>query len=121
MTSKIVTDISQRRLIAPTRPTRVCAYVRVSTAYEGQLNSLHNQIDPYNRKSSNSPQYKFIGIFSDTSVSGTKINRPDFDAMLEKAKSGEIDLIYTKSVSQFACNTLIEVAENGNLTVVFLA
>lgn len=108
MNSRITTDISRRHYkLAPPRQTQVCAYIRVSTSHDAQLNSFNNQIDYYNRKFSNSPHYCFVGVFSDAGISGVKVNRPGFDAMLEKAKSGEIDLIYTKSVSRFARNTLM--------------
>lgn len=86
---------------------RVCAYVRVSTEHSGQMNSLQNQTEYYERKLKSNPAYEFCGIFSDTGISGLKIDRPGLKAMLEKARAGEIDIIITKSVSRFARNTLM--------------
>lgn len=105
---RIVTEIKNRRtqFMIP-RSINVCAYVRVSTSHEGQLNSLQNQTDYYQQKFSNNPNQLFIGVFSDAGISGAKSNRPGFQAMLEKANAGEIDLIYTKSISRFARNTLM--------------
>lgn len=71
------------------------------------MNSFKNQVEYYNSKFLNSPHYVFVGIFSDAGISGAKASRPGFDDMLEKVKAGEIDLIYTKSVSRFARNTLM--------------
>jgi DNA invertase Pin-like site-specific DNA recombinase len=108
MAVRIVTEIKglHRPIMIP-RPCRVCAYVRVSTGHEGQLISLQNQTDYYQQKLSNYPYHIFIGIFSDAGISGTKENRPAFKAMLQSARAGEIDLIYTKSISRFARNTLM--------------
>ena len=86
---------------------KVCAYVRVSTGHSEQLNSLQNQTEYYEQKLRTNPEYEFCGIFSDSGISGVKENRPDFMSMIEKAKFGEIDLIFTKSVSRFARNTVM--------------
>jgi hypothetical protein len=47
---KKITEITRKYnpFIPPTR-LRVCAYVRVSTEHEGQLNSLQNQTEYYER------------------------------------------------------------------------
>jgi len=108
MSKRSIKEIPLGNIVSvQSHPIRVCAYVRVSTPHEAQLNSLQNQIDYYNNKYSNSQHYVFVGIFSDAGISGAKEKRPGFDAMLEKAKAGGIDLIYTKSVSRFARNTLL--------------
>lgn len=85
---------------------KVCAYVRVSTEHTGQLNSIQNQTEYYKRLLSSNPAYEHCGIYSDTGISGAKEKRPGFQAMLKKAKAGEIDLIFTKSISRFARDTL---------------
>ncbi|MFA9423807.1 MAG: recombinase family protein [Sedimentibacter sp.] len=86
---------------------RICAYVRVSTENIGQLGSLQNQTEYYLKKFTSNSQFEFCGIFSDMGISGAKKERPGFQAMIEKAKVGEIDIIITKSISRFARNTLI--------------
>ncbi|GAB6172954.1 hypothetical protein JCM15765_24320 [Paradesulfitobacterium aromaticivorans] len=108
MTARIVKQIPRKyRSVTPFRPVRVCAYVRVSTSHDEQLNSLHSQTDYYEHKFANHPPYAFMGIFSDAGISGAKENRPGFQAMLKQAKAGKIDLIFTKSISRFARNTLM--------------
>lgn len=52
------------------RPVRVCAYVRVSTGHDKQMNSLRSQTEYYELRFTNNPQYIFIGIFSDAGISG---------------------------------------------------
>ena len=69
--------------------------------------SLLGQTDYYEHRFSNDPRYMFIGIFSDAGIFGAKENRPGFQAMLEKARTGRLDLIYTKSISRFARNTMM--------------
>lgn len=107
-TERVVTDISRcHQALSPPLPTRVCAYVRVSTHHEGQQNSLNNQTDYYAHKLSTLPGSSYIGVFSDAGVSGATMNRPGFQAMLKMARAGEIDLIYTKSISRLARSTLL--------------
>lgn len=85
---------------------RVSAYARVSTDSLKQEDSLENQTIAYKRLITSNPDYEFAGVFADQGISGYCENRPAFQLMLEKAKSGEIDLIITKSVSRFARNTV---------------
>lgn len=92
-------------LVAP--KLKVCAYVRVSTGHSEQLNSLQNQMEYYEQKLRTNLEYEFCGVFSDSGISGAKENRPGFLSMIEKAKSGGINLIFTKSVSRFARNTVM--------------
>ena len=85
---------------------RVCAYVRVSTDSRRQEESLENQMETYERLITGNPEYEFIGVFADQGISSYCENRPQFQRMMEKARSGEIDLIITKSISRFARNTV---------------
>jgi len=108
MTARIVKEIPRKyHSVTSSRLVIVCAYVRVSTCHDEQLHSLYNQTDYYEHKFANHPHYVFIGIFSDAGISGAKENRPGFQAMLKQTQAGEIDLIFTKSISRFARNTLM--------------
>ena len=104
--ARVVTQIKHNS-ITPSEPVRVCAYVRVSTSHDEQLNSLQSQTEYYSNKFDNNPGYVFLGVYSDAGISGSKENRPGFQAILEKARAGELDLIHTKSISRFARNTLM--------------
>lgn len=88
----------------PWRKKKVCAYVRVSTKHDLQINSLENQVQYYTRYILRNQNYEFCGIYSDTGVSGINENRPGLNEMLEKAYNGEVDLIITKSISRFSRN-----------------
>ena len=94
-----VADFSQYQ------PKRACAYVRVSTGHTGQMHSLRNQTEYYERKIKGNPGYVFGGIYSDAGISGSREDRPGFLAMMEAARQGLVDIILTKSISRFARNT----------------
>lgn len=105
---RTVTEISQKKNpFSKPEKLKVCAYVRVSTENVGQLGSFENQKEYYERMLKSNSSYEYCGIFSDVGISGAKEDRPGFQAMIKKAKVGEIDLIITKSISRFARNTVM--------------
>jgi DNA invertase Pin-like site-specific DNA recombinase len=85
---------------------RVCAYARVSTDSDDQLNSYKVQIEEFTRKINSNPNWEFKGMYADEGISGTQAKkRPEFMKMIMDAMDGEIDLILTKSISRFGRNT----------------
>ena len=91
---------------AQSKKKRVCAYIRVSSDKEAQLDSLENQEAYFIRKYAQETGCEFVGIYSDVGISGTSEKRPAFQEMLNACMCGEIDLIHTKSISRFARNTV---------------
>lgn len=86
---------------------RVCAYVRVSTDNLEQKTSYIAQTDEYTSRIQNTPEWTFCGIYADEGISGTSTkHRKQFNAMMDAARRGELDLIITKSISRFARNTV---------------
>ncbi len=88
---------------------RICvaAYCRVSTDDDDQLGSFESQKLYYEEKIVANREWVSAGIFADEAITGTKVDKRDgFQAMIQKCKDGEIDLILTKSISRFARNTL---------------
>lgn len=86
---------------------RVAAYARVSTDDEEQQTSYENQISYYTEYIHNHDGWEYAGIFTDEGISGTNTRHRDgFNAMIQTALAGKIDLIITKSVSRFARNTV---------------
>ena len=59
------------------------------------------------RKIAEHPDWEYAGVFSDRGITGTKENRPGFQAMLEACRKGEIDIVLAKSITRFARNTVI--------------
>ena len=86
---------------------RVCAYARVSAEKEMSLHSLSYQVSYYSQLIQSHRDWKYVGVYSDEGISGTKEARPGFQKMMEDARAGKIDLILTKSVSRFARNTVV--------------
>lgn len=93
---------------SPEHKLRVCAYARVSTDTEEQLESFNAQIGRYTRiiKEDHKDDWEFAGIFADTE-SGTSIEkREEFQDMMDKCREGLIDLILVKQMSRFGRNTI---------------
>lgn len=102
---KITKIIAQQQ--TPPKIKKVCAYARVSTGHEKQILSFEAQQDYYTKLLSGKPGTIFLGVYADGGISGAKADRPGFQNMMEDARNGRIDEIYTKSISRFARNALL--------------
>ena len=90
-----------------TRKLRVAAYARVSTEKEEQENSYETQIRYFTDLIKSNPNYIFVNMYADEGLTGTMLkNRDAFNQMIDDAMSEKIDIIYVKSVSRFARNTV---------------
>ena len=99
--------IHQLRGQQETAKLRVCAYCRVSTDTEEQLNSFDAQVNHYTTYIKSNPAWEFVGIYADEGISATNTKkRVEFNRMIEHCLEGEIDMVITKSISRFARNTL---------------
>ena len=85
---------------------RVAAYARVSSDKDSAFHSLEAQREYYNEYVKRHPNWVLAGIYSDNAISGTLINRPEFQRMLQDCRDGKIDLVITKSITRFARNTI---------------
>ena len=84
---------------------RVCAYARVSTKSEAQEYSLFMQTKYWENKFRDNNEVEYVGLFSDDGISGKEMrNRKALNEVLSKVRKGEIDRVYTKSISRFARN-----------------
>ena len=85
---------------------RAVAYARVSSNSASQEHSFEFQKEYWDRKLSNDPNYEYVGLYADRGISGKFANRrPQFQLMLSAIKSGNVDIVFTKSVQRFARNT----------------
>lgn len=86
---------------------RVAAYCRVSTDSDEQATIYDAQVEHYTELIQKNPEWEFAGIYADDGISGTNTKkREDFNRMIDDCEAGNIDMIITKSISQFARNTL---------------
>lgn len=86
---------------------RVAAYARVSSDKDAAFHSLEAQTDYYQQYVHAHPDWELVDIYSDNGISGTIVERPEFQRMLQDCRDGKIDLVITKSVTRFARNTVI--------------
>lgn len=89
---------------------RVAAYVRVSVDKETMLHSFTAQASYYKELISKHNDWELVDVYADYGISGTKVNRPEFNRMVDDCRLGKIDMIITKSISRFARNTALLLA-----------
>lgn len=92
---------------APIKTVRVAAYARVSADKDAAFHSLEAQTEYYEAYIAAHPDWELVDIYSDNGISGTIINRPEFQRMLMDCRAGKIDLVVTKSITRFARNTVV--------------
>lgn len=90
----------------PSLKKKVCGYARVSTADEHQDSSYRLQVSELEKSIRANPSYEFVGVFKDRKSAKSIEKRGEFNAMIELATLGEIDVIITKSVTRFARNLI---------------
>ena len=89
--------VIEPRKIGQTAKKRVCAYARVSTEEESQINSYEVQISYYKDLILKKPEWVFVEIYYDKGISGTSAQkRPGFQQMISDCQAGEIDIILVK-------------------------
>ena len=54
---------------------RVCAYCRVSTALDEQLESLENQTQAFLYKLKTHPEWENAGVYADEGITGTSVKK----------------------------------------------
>lgn len=89
------------------RKARVAAYARVSSGKDAMLHSLSYQVSYYSKMIQGHDGWEFAGIYSDEAISGTKVDRENFNRMIGDCRAKKIDLVITKSISRFARNTVV--------------
>lgn len=111
MNKKIVVEAPTKRvdgsLLNEKKIYKVAAYARVSTDKDDQLNSLETQVEFFNEYIKSKPDWELVKVYADEGISGlSRKNRVQFNQMVEDAKKGQIDIIFSKSISRFARNVI---------------
>ncbi|PYG85717.1 DNA invertase Pin-like site-specific DNA recombinase [Ruminiclostridium sufflavum DSM 19573] len=52
------------------------------------------------------PRWKYVGVYADEALTGTKDARPEFQRLIKDCRNGKIDMVITKSIARFARNTV---------------
>ena len=61
---------------AVSKKKRVCAYCRVSTSNEEQLESYENQVSYYTNYIQSKSEWNYVDIYADEGISGTGTKNP---------------------------------------------
>ena len=106
------------------KPRRVAVYARVSREGEQKHHSIKMQTENLKQQVENHPGWIYKGVFIDEGITGTKLERPELNHLIEKARAGEIDIILTKSVSRLGRNhsetlKLIQELRELGVTIIF--
>jgi DNA invertase Pin-like site-specific DNA recombinase len=101
--AKSVETISKKD-INSNKQMNVAAYCRVSTELEEQKSSMIAQINYYTGYINNHPDWKLVGIFTDTKSGVTAEDRQGFQKLLKKCYANDVNIIVTKSISRFSRN-----------------
>jgi DNA invertase Pin-like site-specific DNA recombinase len=101
MTAMKITHIRRTR---DQRKKRVAAYCRVSTRLNSQEESFDTQIKVYTNYIKANREWTFAGIYEDEKSATRAENRPGFQALIQDAVDGKVDLILVKSISRFSRN-----------------
>lgn len=86
---------------------KVAAYARVSVETDRLKHSLSAQVSYFSQFVHENPSWEYVGVYTDEFISGTRMNkRNGFMQMIEDAEVGKFDILYVKSISRFARNTV---------------
>jgi site-specific DNA recombinase len=98
---------------------RVAAYVRVSTSRQVKLEMIEQQLEMVRRHAQEQGwELSEEGIFRDDGYSGTTLGRPALDALRDKTRLREFEVVVVPSPDRLARNyvhqmVLIEEFEKG--------
>lgn len=101
---RTVSKVPQKPRLAVQK--KVAAYARVSTGKDAMLHSLSSQVSYYSKMIQGHEGWMYAGVYSDEALSGTKESRDGFQKLLSDCRTGNVNMILTKSISRFARNTV---------------
>jgi hypothetical protein len=87
-------------------PLKVTFYERVNTHRTEQETSIENQVEYFKEFIKNNPNWEYVEGYVDIVSGESAESEKNFQKMISDGESGMFDLILTKEISRFACNTL---------------
>lgn len=99
--------------LPPKREKRVGIYCRVSSNSTDQLKSLIAQVSALTRLTAANPKWLLVDAYIDIASSRTGSSRKEFIRLLQDCKSGDVEIILTKSISRFGRDT-VEILDSLN-------
>ena len=101
----IVKKLKQHPPLPPSR-YEVGIYCRVSTASKTQVVSAGHQLSGLIADVAHSQQARLYDVYLDVQSGRTSDNRKNLMRLLDDCRAGRVTLVYTKSISRFARNTV---------------
>jgi site-specific DNA recombinase len=101
----IVKKLKQYPPLPPSR-YEVGIYCRVSTASKTQVVSAGHQLSGLIADVAHSHQARLYDVYLDVQSGRTSDNRKNLMRLLDDCRAGRVTLVYTKSISRFARNTV---------------
>ena len=101
----IVKKLKQHPPLPPSR-YEVGIYCRVSTASKTQVVSIGHQLSGLIADVANSQQARLYDVYLDIQSGRTSDNRKNLMRLLDDCRAGRVTLVYTKSISRIARNTV---------------
>jgi site-specific DNA recombinase len=92
--------------LPPKREKRIGIYCRVSSNSTNQLKSLIAQVSALTRLTAANPKWLLVDAYKDIASSRTGSSRKEFIRLLQDCKSGDVEIILTKSISRFGRDTV---------------
>ena len=105
MITKITHEAAVQAERKEERKKRAAAYCRVSTSEEEQELSFETQCEYYEKLIGGMAGTELVGVYGDRGISGAHADtRPGLQALVYQCREGNVDVIYTKSISRFSRN-----------------
>ena len=101
----IVKKLKQHPPLPPSR-YEVGIYCRVSTESKTQIVSAGHQLSGLITDVANSHQARLYDVYLDIQSGRSSDNRKNLMRLLDDCRAGRVTLVYTKSISRFARNTV---------------
>lgn len=71
------------------------------------LHSLSVQVSYFSHLIQSNPEWEYAGVYADKGITGTSIlHRDEFNRLISDCDAGKIDLVFAKSISRFARDTV---------------
>ncbi|WP_238442472.1 recombinase family protein [Desulfofalx alkaliphila] len=99
--------------LPPKREKRVGIYCRVSSNSTEKLKSLIAQVSALTRLTAANPKWLLVDAYIDIASGRTGSSRKEFIRLLQDCKSGDVEIILTKSISRFGRDT-VEILDSLN-------
>ena len=87
--------------------SRVAFYARTATKEQNAVEKLEEAIYSYKNRLEKYPNWNIVGIYTDTGVSGSTLERPALQRLVGDCRAGKIDMVVVESSFHLARNVIL--------------